>query len=294
MELRLLRSFLAVAREQSFTRAAASINVAQPRLSLRIRQLEQELEVRLFDRNTRKVELTAAGRAFRDAIEPLLAQLELAAETCRRADRGEAGVLRIGYSGRASHRLLPQLMQSYRSRYPDVLLDLVGPLPSGALKAKLLEEQLDLALCFLPLGSGLINSRSLATIELKVVLPANHPMADQDKVPLARLGHDPFVGYPSNQGFLLRNAMDDECRRAGFAPRVVRECDNSQVLLCLVAAGTGVSLVPSELEFQEPIAGIVFKGLGRGSAKLRHGLAWRKANTNPALRNLLALKEAGA
>ena len=289
MEFRHLRSFLAVAQERSFTRAAERLHMAQPPLSQRIRQLEEELGVQLFERHTRRVELSHAGRAFHAGIEPLFTQLELAVEACRRADRGETGQLRLGYSGRASQQSLLQVIQAFRTRFPEVVLDLVGPLPTGAQKVRLLDGQLDAALCFLPLSDSGIATRSFAATDFMLVMSASHPLAGQEQVPLATLAQEPFVGYPSNQGFMLRDAMDSECRRAGFAPRVVRESETSQVLLCLVAAGTGVSIVPSELQVQEPIAGVVFKSLGPGACQLQHGLAWMVGNANPALRNLLSL-----
>jgi DNA-binding transcriptional LysR family regulator len=289
MELRHLRSFLAVARERSFTRAAERLHMAQPPLSQRIRQLEQELGVVLFERHTRRVTLSHAGQVFADEVDKLLGQLEQAVEACRRADRGATGSLRVGYSGRASHLLLPRLIHAFRTRFPDVLLDLVGPSPSGTLRTQLLDDALDVALCFLPLDAPGLATRSLARIEFVLALPATHARAGDAQVPLAALAADPFVAYPSNQGFLLRDAMDAECERAGFVPRVVRESETSQVLLCLVAAGVGASIVPRELQYQEDIAGVVFKPLGEGAVRLSHGMAWLEGNANPALRNLLGL-----
>lgn len=195
----------------------------------------------------------------------------------------------MGHSGRASPLLLPRRIHAFRSRLADVLLDLVGPSPSGTLKAQLLDDALDVALCFLPLDAPGIATRSLARIAFVLALPATHARAGDAQVPLVALAADPFVAYPSNQGFLLRDAMDAECGCAGFVPRVVRESENSQVLLCLVAAGMGASIVPRELQYQEEIAGVVFKPLGEGAVRLGHGMAWREGNANPALRNLLAL-----
>lgn len=291
MDLKQLRSFLVVAREQNFSRAAIRLNMAQPPLSQRIRQLEEHLGVALFIRNTRRVELSAAGLAFQSAIEPLLAQLDAAVDTCHRAARGETGSLRIGYSGRASFKLLPRLMLAFRTRFPEVLLDLVGPLPSGALKTLLLNEQVDVALCFLPLKAPGLVSRPLAAIDFLLAMPASHPFASNKDVSLSSLAEEPFVAYPSNQGYLLRDAMDAQCRKAGFVPRVMRESESSQVLLYLVAAGTGVSIVPSELQTHEAIEGIVFKSLGDAALQLEHGLTWRTDNANPALHNLLAITQ---
>ena len=289
MELKHLRSFLAVAQEASFTRAARRLHIAQPPLSQRIRQLEEEVGVSLFDRHTRKVTLSRAGQVFFDDVVRLLAGLDQAVAACRRADKGELGELRVGYSGRASHLLLPRLLHAFRTRFPEVDLDLVGPHPSGTLRTLLLEERLDVALCFLPFADDGIATRSLASIEFVLALPATHPLAKQAHVDLAALATDPFVAYPANKGFQLREAMDAECRRSGFTPRVLRESETSQVLLCLVAAGMGASIVPRELQYQEEIAGVAFKSLGADAVRLDHGMAWLAGNRNPALRNLLAL-----
>lgn len=289
MELRHLRGFLAVAQEQSFTRAAHRLHMAQPPLSQRIRELEAELGVQLFERCTRRVHLTQAGQTFLEGVQTLLLQLDKAVEDCRQVNRGERGELRVGYTGRASQQLLPRLVVAFRQRYPDVHLDIRGPHPTGLLRMQLLEEQLDVALCFLPLGDERILTRAFISSEFVLALPASHRLAQQPHVPLSALAHEPFVGYPSNQGFHLRDVMDAACRDAGFTPHVVHESETSQVLMCHIVAGTGVSVIPQELQELEHLGGVVFKPLGADAPRMEHGMAWLRSNRNPALRNLLAL-----
>ena len=289
MELRHLRGFLAVAQEQSFTRAAHLLHMAQPPLSQRIRELETELGVRLFERCTRRVQLTQAGKTFLEGVQTLFLQLDKAVADCRRTGSGETGEVRVGYTGRASQLLLPRLMLAFRQRYPDVLMDIQGPHPTGTLREMLLQEQLDVALCFLPLRDERIATHGFVRSEFVLAMPANHPLAQRPDVPLAALADEPFVGYPANQGFHLRGAMDAACAAAGFTPRVVRESATSQVLMCLIVAGTGVSIVPRELESLEHLGGVVFKPLGPGGPQLEHGIAWLRSNRNPALHHLLAL-----
>lgn len=290
MELRHLRGFLAVAQEGSFTRAAHRLHMAQPPLSQRIRELETELGVQLFERCTRRVHLTQAGQTFLEGVQNLLLQLDQAVEACRQADRGEQGELRVGYTGRASQQLLPRLVLAFRQQYPGVHLDIQGPHPTGLLRTQLLEGQLDVALCFLPLHDERIMTRAFISSEFVLALPATHPLASQPHVPLAALAKEPFVGYPSNQGFHLRNVMDAACRAAGFTPHVVHESETSQVLICHIVAGTGVSVIPRELEALEHLGGVVFKSLGDDAPRMEHGMAWLRSNRNPALRNLLALE----
>jgi len=288
MELRHLISFIVVAEEQSFTRAALRLHIAQPPLSQRIRELEDELGARLFERSTRKVALTSAGRAFLEHVRGFPRQIDDAVQACRRAQRGETGKLRLGYTGRASQAQLPRLLGRLRQAYPDIMLDIQGPLPTGALRLKLLEDELDAALCFLPIeGQGLQTRVSLES-EFAMALPALHPMAGARRLALRQLQGEPFVAYPSGQGFHLRQAMDAICRDAGFVPRVVRESEASQTLLCLIAAGVGVGLIPSEIEALN-IEGVVFRPLPRQARRIQHGLAWRQGNDNPALGRLLDL-----
>ncbi len=289
MELKHLKSFLTVAQERSFTRAAERLHMAQPPLSQRIRQLEEELGVVLFERHTRRVTLSHAGQVFLSEVEKLFGQLDSAVEACQRANRGELGSLRVGYSGRASHLLLPRLIHAFRTRFPDTAMELIGPSPTHLMRTQLLDDVLDVALCFLPLTGPNLVTRSLSSVEFALVLPSTHPLAGLDEVPLAALAQEPFVAYPANKGYVLREAMEAECQRAGFRPRVVREGDTSQILLCLVAAGVGASILPSELQFQEEIQGVVFKSLGQGAHRLSHGIAWVASNTNPVLLNFLSL-----
>lgn len=292
MELKHLHSFMAVAHERSFTRAAERLHIAQPPLSQRIRQLEEELGAQLFLRNTRKVALTEAGQVFLEEAQKALDQLAHAVQACQRAHKGEIGQLRLGYSGRASHLLLPRLLMQFRTQFPDVALDLDGPHPSGLLRDKLLDGQLDVALCFLPLAGPHIESRDYAEIEFVLVMPSEHRLASSGQVDLSAFADEPFVAYPGGQGFLLRDTMDAQCARAGFVPRVVRESPTSQVLMCLVAAGVGVSIVPRELQYQEEIVGLSFQSLGPDALRLRHGMAWLRGNSNPALHSLLGLNMA--
>ncbi len=288
MELRHLQGFMAVAMEQNFTRAARRLHIAQPPLSQRIRELEEDLGVKLFDRNTRYVALTVAGTVFLEHIQPMFHQLDTAIHACRRAARGETGRLRLGYTGRASQERLPLLVRDYRRAFPDINLDIQGPLPTGELRLKLLNDELDAALCFLPIDGPGIESRVLMESELSIAVSESHPLAMTSGVTLAQLAEDPFVAYPAAKGFHLRKAMETLCREAGFVPHVARETEASQTLLCLIAAGTGVGVIPREIETLN-IAGIVYHPLLAGASRLQHGLAWRTDNTNPALERMLTL-----
>ena len=118
MELRHLRSFLAVAEELHFGRAAARLHISQPPLSQQIRRLEDELGARLFRRTKRRVELTPAGQAFLTEARQTLAQAERAVRAAQRAERGELGELLVGYVTSATYGPLPDVIRMFRKRFP--------------------------------------------------------------------------------------------------------------------------------------------------------------------------------
>src|SRR5699024_7542925 len=189
MKLRDLYSFVVVAEEASFTRAARRLHIAQPPLSYRIRQLEERLGVQLLERTTRSVSLTAAGQVYLEHLKPVLVGLEQANEACKLAQSGDLGVLRLGYTGRASQEYLPGLLSRFRAQNPKVKLDLVGPRPTGALELDLMEERLDAALCFLPLEAPEIATRLLFESAFSIVMSDAHPYAHRDTVALSELQH---------------------------------------------------------------------------------------------------------
>lgn len=291
MELKQLRSFLAVAEEGNFSRAAHRLNIAAPPLTRRIQELEAEIGATLFRRTTRHVELTPAGRALQEALPAVFAALDEGVRAARRHARGDAGALAIGYTGHASAHSLPRLLRAFRHDRPEVHVDIRGPGTQGELLRELRAGRLDAALCFLPVEDDGLDCRDFVESPLAIVLSDLHPLAQTPDLTVAALAREPFVALPRNQGFYLREAMERECLHAGFVPRIVEESAEPKTLLCLVAGGAGVAIMPRQderLEFQ----GVVFRPLPPDRPGLRHGLVWRKAEPNPALAPLLAIAAA--
>lgn len=244
-----MRYFLAVAEHLHFGRAAESLGIRQPPLSQQIQSLEAELGVALFDRSARRVRLTAAGEAFRADAQGAVDHAAAAAREAQRAGRGETGHLAIGFVGSAALTMLPPLLRAFRDRYPAVTLDL-RELTTTEQAAQLRTGRLDAGLLRPPLpepdAEGL-HIEPVGRERLIAALPAGHHLGRTRGLALARLAHEPFVLFPRRLGPGLRDEIDDYCRTAGFTPTVVQEAVQMQTIVGLVAAGLGVSIVPSSL-----------------------------------------------
>jgi len=221
MDLRHLSSFVAVAEEGSFTRAARRLYVSQPALSQRIRKLEDELGARLFERRGRDVELTEAGRALLEGAYGM----ERAIEAAREAAGVGTGRLRVGFVEYANHAVLPEVLGAFRRLRPDAELEYREGSTAEQVGA-LREGEIDVGFVGLPLedSSGLLLQR-VARVVLMAALPEGHRLATRRAVSLADLAGERFLLFPRefNPGYY--DLLVGRCREAGFDPEVVRGAD---------------------------------------------------------------------
>jgi DNA-binding transcriptional LysR family regulator len=294
MELRHLRYFIAVAEEGHITRAAERLGMQQPPLSQRIKAMERELDVRLFHRKARGVELTDAGRAFLNNARAVLAQLDHTFETTRRTARGEEGRISIGIVPASPfHPLVPRAIRAFREAYPLVSVRLEERL-GGELLELLRSEQIDVAFIRMPHADqeGLVIDRLLEEPML-VALPGTHALArsggkGESPLLLKHLARETFILY-GPPGIGLREVTMAACRAAGFSPRAGQEAPRIASTLSLVAVGLGISLVPASLRHMY-VDGVVYRRLGgavQPSAPL--DLASRRGDPSAAVRHFLNL-----
>jgi DNA-binding transcriptional LysR family regulator len=276
MELRHLRYFKTVAEELSFTRAAALLHVAQSAVSSQIRDLERELGVGLFERNSRQVQLTAAGKIFLTGIDQIFQTLEDTGRKLRRIGRGDAASLAIGFIGAQSHEWMPHVLKRFRLKYPGVDVSLTEMVPSQQLEA-LLARTLDIGLV------GPIDGKPPPGLRLECIteenpmvgVPNDHPVAKMESVALTRLRDEPFIFTSSKNAPSYRAWLSRLCYRAGFTPRVVQEVDRARTGVQYVAAGFGISIFPEHIS-RLPAPGVSFVPLHPVEAKIRYGIAWRR------------------
>jgi len=283
MELRHLRYFIAVADELHFGRAAARVHIAQPAVSRQIRTLEQEIGLNLFERDRRRVALTAAGAAFLEEARSILEHLERAVVTAHRAARGEIGSLRIGYVPAVVHTGLPEILRAFRKRFPRVEVRLQEMNPAIQVEA-LLAERVDVGFVRGPIDEPALASTTVLKEPLVGVLPSGHRLRSHKRLGLAMLAKDPFVFQARSRGPGSHDDILTVCRRAGFSPQIVQEGSFTD-LLSLVASGAGVAIVPASLQAIRR-AGVLFRPL-RERPMTQLDMVWRKDAAMPVLREFL-------
>lgn len=290
MELRHLFAFVAVAEELHFGRAAKRLQMAQPPLSQQIRQLEKELGIQLFERNTRSVRLTSAGESFLQPVRTVIEDLDTAVRAAKAAGRGEYGRVSIGFAGASSHETLPRLTRAVRAAHPAIELVMTGQTYANVALARVADGSLDLGFVRLPVTQPGVTFRVIDEEELVCALPSDHPLAARDSVPLEVLAGEPFVSFPANTGSTVRDAMVGACEAAGFNPRVVQEAPDSYTILALVAAGVGVTLTVTSVQHIQQ-SGLVYRPLAGPPIRRQAALAWRADNPSAALHAVLAVAE---
>lgn len=241
MDMKQLRYFVAVAEHLHFSKAANTLGLAQPALSQAIRRLENELGVTLFERSSRSVRLSDMGQALLPRARSLLSH----AATSEREIRELAGLqrtrLRVGASGTIAAFMLPDLLRSYRSRFPDPRLEIVQRRTEGVI-ALVESGELDVGIVRLPFRSTHLNVTPLRTENLFAVLPSNHPMAARKTLSVADLAQDPFIMCVSEAEPFYGVVMN-LCAEKGFVPNVISAGAEYTTVFRLVALEMGVSIV---------------------------------------------------
>jgi DNA-binding transcriptional LysR family regulator len=268
MELRHLRYFVAVAEELNFRRAAERLRVSQPPLSLQIKDLERELGAELFDRSQQKVALTQPGRIFLAHAKQALQQIELAKMDVRRAVGGEAGELKIGFTHSSAFvAYLPETVRTFRARYPHVTLTLREMRSSEQVEA-IVERKLDFGLMRKPKRRlpATVAMEKLCEDALILALPESDPLAHGETVLMSDLADHQFICVPHDDGTGLYDAVIELCGSAGFRPKIEQTVRGVQTLIGLVAAGLGVSVVPSSLASISR-AGVAYRTIADAAAR---------------------------
>jgi DNA-binding transcriptional LysR family regulator len=287
MELRHLRYFIAVAEAEGFGRAAQHLHVAQPALSRQIRDLEAEMDVRLFQRLARGVRLTAAGTVFLQDAKRMIAELTKAAERARLTAFGQIGEITIGFNESVSwNPILPRCVRAFRVAHPQVRLHMV-PMSSVDQLRALHERQIDGGFLFYRARWDR-ELNGIPVIRDPVVLAVAHssPLASRRVLRLADLTNEVFYWFPRPMSPAYHDEVMDAFLRAGVEPQLSEEGTTETALLGLVSTGTGFTFAPASARWRKPegVALIPVRDL-RVTVTLE--FVWRVGNPSPATQQMI-------
>jgi DNA-binding transcriptional LysR family regulator len=287
LELKHLASFVAVAEQLSFVRAAQQIHLSQPALSGQIRKLEEELGVQLFQRNRRTVRLTEAGAVFLGEARATLTRAGVAVDRAQKAAKGEFGRLRVGFVSTAALEIVPRIAVAYRKRYPEVALELQNA-QTATQVSRLLARTLDVGLVRLPLRHENLSLTVIHREPFVAILPKGHALAKKSALRIADLRAENFVAYGRRWAPGFFDSVIQMCARDGFTPHVIQETGEMYTAIALVAAGAGIAVLPRSVVLAQS-KDIAVKPLPASAGISEIALAMRADNTSTLALSFLKL-----
>lgn len=274
MNQHLLTSFVTLAEELHFVRAAERLRITQSALSQQIAKLEGELGFRLFDRARRRVSLTDAGQSLFVEGREALRQLDFAVDMARRASEGRFGRLTIGFADAAALNILPKLTAAFARQYPGVNLILHEMISSEQVEA-LRAGRIQVALLRPVFDREEFETSLLMREPYVVAIGTDHRLAGFDSVPLHELADEGLVMTRGVKTLYVARNFRDAFKRAGIQPRTVQEVNELHAILGLVAGGMGVALLPRSIT-QLRLEGVEYRPLVASESPMADMLiAWR-------------------
>lgn len=286
MDIRRLRYFLVLADELHFGRAASRLAISQPPLSVSIRQLEETIGARLFERSHQKVRLTAAGEALVPAAQALIDRMNSTMHQVRDVDQGVTGHLRIGFVGALLYQGLPRLLQQFQQSRAGLQLNMLELNTKDQL-TELAHGSLDVGFVHtsrLPEG---VSSLLFSSEELVACLPQQHPLACKPALNLRELRDEQFIVFSRQVSPYYYDRIQSLCFTAGIDPDIRCEARHWLSVLSLVAQGFGVALVPASLRGSS-MAGVSFIALEEVALLSQAYCIWQTADRRPLLSAFIA------
>jgi DNA-binding transcriptional LysR family regulator len=291
IEVRQLRYAVMTADAQSFSRAAAALNVKQSTLSRRVLQLEQQLGVKLFERTTRGAEPTENGRGFIEQARRIVTDIDNLQTTARNVSYGLQGRIAVGYCSPLMSGNLKLAFSDYLTRFADVQFDGVEASPDKLLNG-LQSRTIDVAIAPIGMDEEGLHSRKLWSERLFAVLFADSPLVERERLYWQDLRREVFVVANSGIGPILGNLISASLTEQGFRPAIIHQDTSLESVLSMVAAKRFITIATEasqgvawpDLQFRE-----IYDS--SGPARLEYALYWREDNQNPALQRFFKLIE---
>lgn len=251
MNLTRLRYFVAVAEELHFGQAAARLHMAQPPLSQQIRRLEREYGADLFERSTRRVKLTNAGRMLYPLASKVLAEADTLQRVMAQHKAGEAGLLRVGFVDSASYAVMPRFLRSFRERWPGVTFEL-HTLSSAAQQVALRSGQIDIGIARSSGAEAEVSHTLLARERLYLAVPTSHRLANRHATSIKALRDEAFIGFSRLESPVLTEELRSMFSAVARNYDPIIEAEEYVTIIGLVAAGEGIAVVPETVRSFHP------------------------------------------
>jgi len=285
MELRQLQYFVVLAEELHFSRAAQRLHMSQPPLSVAIKQLEDRLGCKLFERTSKEVHLTAAGKHLQIQAQDILERSRRIALDTKAIAQGMAGCLRLGFVGSSMYRGLPQALDRLQEIHPKVRVDL-HELNSAEQVAALQQGKIDLGLMHTLAPTVGFKSCTLLREPFMACLPSHHKLALQRQLSVASLAKERWILFSGAVSPEYFRSIQNLCVSAGFTPELRHEVRHWLSVLSLVSNNQGVSIVPACLQ-QAGMPGLVFRTLQNIEVKSEMQAMWCNEPEHPLVPQLL-------
>lgn len=287
-----LKYFVTAAECLNFTEAGKKHFISQTAITQHIHALEEQLNVQLFTRQKRKVELTPAGKVFLEEAKAILERTRIAIEKTEKAANGEVGTLNIGYVKGYEHSEFGKIIKNYHEKYPNFVFSLYRKAHLD-LFLELDQQKLDIAfnICYSDSDIDGFEKKNIERYKLYAVLYPSHPYAGLSSIRRYDL---------RNENFFLTKYFDDKTSRryeipemfiqAGFLPQVIGSSSDMETIMLLVAAGIGVAILPEHaIKYTKQSSDLVFIPLEGEQEYVNVVAFWKKDNDNPALQRFLEL-----
>ncbi|MFV5490837.1 DNA-binding transcriptional regulator HcaR [Acinetobacter sp. ASP199] len=243
MELRHLRYFITVAEELNFSKAALKLYTAQPSLSQQIKDLEEDVGVKLLNRTKRKVELTEEGAVFLEQARLTLAQADKAVAMARQVSQAKQQMLRISFVPVAEMKIFPYVLPNLRVQNPDLKIELLSL--NNTEQMKLLKKgELDITFTRHNFNSDEIESQFVLREPLLFLLPKDHPLAKHERIPVKALNGIDFIIPSAEQSLTLHNSIMDFARSNNIEFNIVQKADNILFNINSIGMGLGCTILP--------------------------------------------------
>jgi len=285
LELRHYRYFLAVAKELHFRRAAEQLYISQPGLSRQIKQMEEELGIRLFERHNRKVELTKAGKYLQIELSKQLQHFDDIINHAKLLNDGIEGKLKLAYVGSAMQSLIPDILLKFRETNPNVLINLKEIDNKRQIQA-LLKHEIDVGFVRMERVPKALEIQAAQEETFSLVLPANHPIDASNFKSLRQFKDEQFILFDSSYSDSYYEKVMQIFDDSSFVPTVSHSTVNASSIYRLVENNFGISIVPTSLQYGFNLK-IKFIELTNIVQRTTLKIVWNKNNTNPVLQSFI-------